>query len=494
MSAEPAKAWPEKDKLPLPTRNPYPENDSDRAERFAKQFGDDLRYVACWKSWLHWDGFRWIRDINGTVMCKAQEMVSILWLEAGQIKNVTERERAGKLALKAGDAKQLKAMIELAASQPGIAASPNWFDSDPWLLGVKNGVVDLRTGEFRPAKREDYITKQAGTDYVEGAKCPLWEEHLRLVFNRDEALIRFYQRIAGYALTGSTREQKLFFLHGNGRNGKSTTTETHYAFMGDYAQHAPATLFVIDRYGREPQTDIARLHGARFVIGSEIEEGTRLAENRVKELTGQDTLTGRFLYGTPFDFKPTHKLMMFGNHKPDVAGTDLGIWRRMVLIPFPVQIDESQIDRELLKKLLAELPGILNWAIDGCLVWQKDGLQVPATVEQATAEYRVEEDELREFLEEKCVIGDSHQIKRSVLHRAYLEWARERGTKVPMRPKAFAKRLRTRQGITEKKSETMFWKGVTLKSDYPAVSYDDDGVHVSFRRGAPTTEGDARAA
>jgi putative DNA primase/helicase len=313
-----------------------------------------------------------------------------------------------------------------------------------------------------------------------------------VIFNHDQALIRFYQATVGYTLTGSTREQKLFFLHGSGRNGKSTTTETHYVLMGDYAHHAPAALFVADRHGREPETEIARLHGTRFVIGSEIEEGAKLAEKRVKELTGGDTLTGRFLYGSPFDFKPTHKLMMFGNHKPDVTGTDLGIWRRMLLIPFPVQIDESQVDRELPKKLLAELPGILNWAIEGCLVWQKDGLTVPSSVQQATAEYREEEDELGEFLEEKCVLGDAHQVKRSMLHQEYLEWARERGTKVPMRPKAFAKRLRTRQGIGETKSGTMVWTGVALKSEYGTTSYHDGKVCVSFREAAQPAR--ARAA
>jgi putative DNA primase/helicase len=465
MSSEPAKEWPETDDLPAASRSPYPENDSDRAQRFAKKFGDDLRHVSCWKSWLYWDGTRWVRDTDGTVMRKAQEMFSVLWAEAGEIENAKERERAGKLALKAGDAKQLKAMIELAAAQPGIAARPELFDSDPYLLGVKNGVIDLRTGNFRPARREDYMTKQAGTEYIQGAKCPLWEAHLRVVFNNDETLIAFFQRICGYTLTGLTREQKLFFFHGNGRNGKSTTTETHYAFMGDYAQHAPAALFVADRHGREPQADIARLHGARFVVGSEIEEGAKLAESRVKDLTGQDTLTGRFLYGSPFDFSPTHKLFMFGNHKPDVTGTDLGIWRRMVLIPFIVQIEELKIDRELPAKLLQEKPGILNWAIEGCLRWQEKGLDVPESVKLATAEYQEEEDELGEFIEQQCVIDDNYTVRRSALHTEYLTWAGARGIRMPLTAKKFAKRLKTRQGIGEKKSGVWFWTGLALKAE-----------------------------
>jgi putative DNA primase/helicase len=462
MSAKPATAWPATNQLPITSRSPYPENDSDRAQRFAKQFGDELRYVACWKSWLYWDGIRWVRDTDGTVTRKAQEMCDIFWAEAAQIQNAKERERAGKLALKAGDAQQLKAMIELAAAAPGIAARRGLFDSNPWLLGVKNGAVDLRTGQFRPAQREDYVTKQAGTEYVEGANCPNWEAHLRVIFNNDDTLIDFFQRIVGYTLTGLTSEQKLFFLHGAGQNGKSTTTETLYALVGDYAQHAPAALFVADRHGREPQADIARLHGARFVVGSEIEEGAKLAESRVKDLTGQDTLTGRFLYGSPFDFSPTHKLFMFGNHKPDVAGTDLGIWRRMLLIPFIVQIEDSKIDRGLPNKLIAELAGILNWAVEGCLQWQKLGLKVPETVKLATAEYQDEEDELGEFIGEKCVMRRDYRVEKSDLRQAYLDWLSARGTKFSLSNKKFTKRVRSRKGIGEAKSGVEFWTGLAL--------------------------------
>src|SRR5207302_1736477 len=209
--------------------------------------------------------------------------------------------------------------------------------------------------------------------------------------------IAFFQRICGYTLTGLTREQKLFFFYGNGRNGKSTTTETHYAFMGDYAQHAPAALFVADRHGREPQADIARLHGARFVVGSEIEE--------------------------------------------------------------------LKIDRELPAKLLQEKPGILNWAIEGCLRWQEKGLDVPESVKLATAEYQEEEDELGEFIEQQCVIDDNYTVKRSALHSEYLIWAAARGIRMPLTAKKFAKRLKTRQGIGEKKSGVWFWTGLALKAE-----------------------------
>ncbi len=277
----------------------------------------------------------------------------------------------------------------------------------------------------------------------------------------------------GYSLTAATEEQALFFLYGTGRNGKSTFTETLQTLLGSYAQHAPAALFVADRHGHEPEKEVARLVGSRLVIGSEIEEGAKFAESRVKDLTGQDTLTGRFLYSSPFDFKPTHKLWIFGNHKPDVRGNDLGIWRRMRLIPFTVQIEKSKIDKRLPSKLVAELPGILNWAIEGCLAWQKRGFHTPNAVKAATDECRDEEDVLGEFIEDRCFVSTMAEIPRWELHSTYLEWAQARGTKVPMKPKAFAKRLRSRIGISERKSgNDRLWIGISLRYEQSAHYWD----------------------
>ena len=447
----------------------YPENDSDRAIRFAKEFGGDLRYVAAWKSWLYWDGTRWVRDTKGHVMRKAQEMSKILLEEASQIEKLNERKRAATLALKAGDVQKLKAMIEIAGAQEGIAASPEIFDADPYLLGVKNGVLDLRDG-FREARKEDYLTKQADVEYDPKAKCPRWEAFLSYIFKGDKQLLEFMQSAIGYGFSGLTIEQVLFFLYGTGRNGKSTLTETVQDLLGDYAQHAPAALFVSDRSGREPEKEIARLVGTRFVVGSEIEEGAKLAESRVKDLTGQDTLTGRFLYGSPFDFLPTHKLWIFGNHQPDIAGTDMGIWRRMRLVPFEVQIPDNEVDPMLPSKLLLEKSGILNWAIKGFKQWERNGLIVPASVRAATDEYRDTEDELGDFIEELCVLDPEKKVPYAHLHRAYLHWARTSGIKVPHKVKAFNKRIGSRAGITKGKSGVAVWCGLAFRHQPEGVS------------------------
>jgi putative DNA primase/helicase len=216
-----------------------------------------------------------------------------------------------------------------------------------------------------------------------------------------------------------------------------------------------------------------RLKGTRLAAGSETEEGARLAESRVKDITGGDTLTGRRLYCSAFTFIPTHKLWIYGNHLPDIRGNVDGIWRRIKLIPFEVKIPDQEKDPNLLEKLLNELPGILNWAIRGCLEWQNHGLGIPATVIEATTEYREEEDEIGEFIAEKCTCGG--QVERSELHHAYRNWAEDRGVRMPMTTKAFAKRLRVRPGLSELKSNgRRYWNGISLATVSHKVSFRND--------------------
>jgi putative DNA primase/helicase len=439
----------------------YPVNDMERAQRFAKRFAGELKYLQAWKKWLLWDRVRWVPDEDGAVFRKAQEMPKLFLEEAAKIHDPDRRKKAAGAAIIAGNQKGLNAMVSLAQSQVEIAGAPTLFDSDPLLLGVSNGVVDLRTGKFREARKEDYIIKQAGTAYDAAATCPTWEKFLSRVLAENAELISFIQRAVGYSLTADISEQVLFFLYGTGQNGKSTFAETLKYLFGTYMIKATTALYTLDRYGKEPETEIARLVGKRLVTGSETEEGAKLAESRVKDITGGDTLTGRALYCPAFNFLPTHKLWIYGNHRPDVRGNDDGIWRRIRLIPFKVQIPEKQRDLKLLEKLLQELPGILNWAIKGCLEWQKNGLAAPRVVLDATAEYRDEEDELGDFIAERCIPGG--QVNRKQLYDAYHGWAEAGGTKMPMKHKAFAKRIRVRPGISEGKSgKNRYWNGISL--------------------------------
>jgi putative DNA primase/helicase len=466
MSWEPAKKeWPEIDEIPVAPNagRGYPENDSERAVRFAKKFAGELRYVAAWDKWLIWDGVRWVTDEDGAVYRKGQQMHRLFLHEALKIEHQDDRKRAIVAAIKAGDANKINAMISLAESHLEIAASPTLFDSDPLLLGVTNGVVDLRTGTFRGARREDYIIKQADAAYDPNTTCPIWEKFLLRIFDGDTELIAFIQRAIGYSLTGCILEQCLFFLFGTGSNGKSTFTKFLEALLGTYALKSFSSLYTLAQNGRQPLDEIARLVGKRFVTGSETEEGDDLAESRIKDMTGGDTLTGRELYCRAFNFQPTHKLWIYGNHRPNVRGNDHGIWRRIKLVPFRVQISEKEKDPDLGKKLWVERSGILNWAIKGCLEWQKHGLGDARAVVEATADYREDEDELGEFIDEMCC--EQGEVERTALYKAYKTWAENRGNRFVPKQSTFSKRIGERAGIKGGKSGNIrYWKGISLKT------------------------------
>jgi putative DNA primase/helicase len=277
------------------------------------------------------------------------------------------------------------------AVSQGYPVIPEHLDQDPWLFNVENGTIDLKTGELRPHERGALITKLAPVQYDREAECPTWWKFLMRIFNGNLALIEFLQKAVGYALTGSTREQCLFFLHGLGANGKSTLLEIIHTLLGDYAHRTSSETFLIKKSGGIPN-DVAALRGARLVGAVEVESGRRLAEVLIKEMTGGDRISARFLHAEWFDFKPEFKIFLAANHKPVIRGTDHAIWRRIHLIPFNVQIPKPEQDRDLPEKLKAELPGILNWALEGCQMWQLYGLEPPAEVQAATQDYREEMD------------------------------------------------------------------------------------------------------
>ena len=295
------------------------------------------------------------------------------------------------------------------------------------LLNCPNGTLDLQTGRLLKHDRADLLTKRIEVKYDSNAECPRWLAFLNRIMDGDQELILFLQRAVGYTLTGGVAEQCLFFMLGTGRNGKSTFIETLLALLGDYGQKAPTEMLMFKGNGGGIPNDLARLPGARLVVAAEVEQGRRLAESTVKDLTGGDTITARFLRQEFFDFTPTHKVWMYGNHKPVIKGTDEGIWRRIHLIPFAVQIPVSEQDPNLKAKLAEELPGILAWAVRGCLDWQKHGLSVPESVKEATADYRAEMDVVSAFIEECCTTGQNHYAKWKELYAAYTDWCNVNG-------------------------------------------------------------------
>lgn len=432
---------------PQPDSGPILLTELGNSRRFSRSYRGLAIHVKAW-GWLTWNGQKWEIDETGRVMALGKRIVDGLFTEAqaalsesqslaGQLQTAADSERDSlkaryeaaqkrandllKWAIQSQTAQKINAMLTLAESD--LPARVDEFDANPWLLNCQNGTLDLKTGELRPHEQSNLITKLAGTVYDPAADCPTWLKFLNRVFDNDQELINWIQRAIGYSLTGLTSEQCFFFLYGSGRNGKSTFANTIAALLGDYFHKAQSQTFML-RSGQAngPTEGVAGLVGARFVSASELARGQRLDEQLVKDLTGGDLVPARRLYKSEFTFKPALKLWFYGNEKPQVSGTDEGIWRRVRLVPFTVVIPENEVDPGLPEKLAAELPGILAWSVRGCLAWQRQGLGSCKAVDNATKEYRQEEDVVAQFLAECCVLGPDKTATASALHTAFTRW------------------------------------------------------------------------
>jgi putative DNA primase/helicase len=444
------------------TRRAFRWTDTGNAERLVHRHGADLRYCYPWGTWLVYDGRRFTRDDTGEARRRAKEAVRSMYADAAAIEDDAKRDALVKWARASESADKISAMLKQAQSEPGIPIVPEEMDADPHLLNVLNGTIDLRTGELRPHDRRDRITKLAPVDYDPSAGCPAFLAFLERVLP-DEAVRRFLQRFTGHSLTGDTSEQCLCFLHGGGANGKSTLLTVLQAVLGDYAKQAAPELLTHKAADRHP-TELADLFGARLVTSVEVDEGKRLAETLIKQMTGGDRMKARFMRGDFFEWAPTHKLFLAANHRPEVRGTDYAIWRRIHLVPFTVTIPKEERDRRLPARLLAEAPGILAWAIRGCLEWRRDGLGVPAAVEEATSAYRVEQDILATFLAERCILDPRGWVLASALFGAYKAWCEECGERW-VSQKALGLRLAER-GLSQDrrgKNRARAWVGLRLR-------------------------------
>ncbi|PYR33175.1 MAG: hypothetical protein DMF90_21760, partial [Acidobacteria bacterium] len=451
--------------------------DLGNARRLVKRHGRDLRYVRLWRAWLYWDGRRWVKDTTGEVERRAKETVASIYAEASASADEDLRKKLANHAMQSESAHRIEAMIRLAESEPEVVVTPEQLDADPWLLNVQNGTVDLRTGRLRPHQWEDLLTKLDPVDCQAGAACPTFEAFLDRIFAGDRDLIGFVQRAAGYSLTGDVSERVLFILHGIGANGKTTLQEVLRAACGDYAMRTPTETLLVKREGGIPN-DVARLVGARFVTASEADDGKRMAEALVKDMTGGDTITARFMRAEFFEFRPQFKVWLATNHKPVIRGTDKGIWDRIRLVPFNVRIPDAEQDKQLLAKLRDELPGILRWAIEGCLAWQREGLGAPQAVKAATEDYRQEMDVLGRFIEESCLVDSSATVKSSALYEAYKKWC-EANREFAVTQKAFSLRL-VERGFTKTHHETgWWWYGIGLLTGQANLTGADGLFHMS---------------
>ena len=449
--------------LPGPEeRGLFADTDLANARRLVDRHGDDIRWTRE-RGWFAWDGIRWQPNARGEVFRRAKETARSIYSEIPGARHLlaegTKAEQAMlRWAQRSQSKDRLKAMVELAESEEGIETSMEAFDADPWLLNVNNGTVDLRTGILRDHIREDYCTRLVPIDFDIDAKCPRWEQALS-EWMGDPDMVAYLQRAVGYTLTGNTGEQCLFFTYGSGANGKSVFVETVQRILGEYGQTARTDSITADRSGGIPN-DIAAMAGARMVCMNETEDGQRLKEALVKDMTGGDTMSARFLHREFFDFRPQFKLWIRGNHKLQVRGTDEGIWRRIHLIPFTVRIPAEKRDPGLLEALQGELSGILAWAVFGCLEWQTTGLRPPERVLEAVQEYRVEMDVLGQFIDEKVVVRRNAQVKASALFSAYRKWCDETGNNAVNQTR-FGTAMAER-GFNKEKQGTVVYLGLEL--------------------------------
>ncbi len=436
-----------------------PHTDYGNAERLIDRYGEDLRYCELWGKWLVWDGFRWQIDVTGRIMARAKATIRTLYAEAAALEDDDRRKALAGHARKSESRGALQAMITLAEDEVPIKSEE--LDADPWLLNVQNGTLDLQSGELQDHRRQDRLTKLAPIIFDLEAECPTWLAFLERILPSPE-LRTFLQRLVGYSLTGRTTERLVVILYGSGANGKSTFLSIIRALLGDYGCSTPAETLLAKRENAIPN-DVARLKGARFVTAVETEEGKRLAESFIKQAAGgADLLSARFMRGEWFDFRPEFKLWLATNHKPEVRGTDRAIWDRIRLIPFDVRIAEAERDQGLMDRLLTELPGILNWAMDGALDWQKNGLQTPSEVTDATSGYRDEMDVLAGFIEDRCRIDPAVKVARGVIYYAYVTWCKENGEKV-VTQREFASYMRERGFTDTRSNSTRFWMGLEVK-------------------------------
>lgn len=442
-------------------------NDDRNAREFVSTCALDVRHCVSTAQWLQWTGLRWERDPEECGMVQRARQFSRDLIAQSAALPPRDGQAQLQRGLALGNLHRIRPLLEFSRRDPRVLVRDTAaWNADPLRLGVANGAVDLRPGayaagsaacvaadspvnaspasRFLPPERDHMITKAAGVAYDASATCPRWEAFLEQILP-DAEVRHFLQVSAGYWLTGDTSAQCFWFLYGSGANGKSTFLETLYHLGGDYALRANAMLSLAPN-GRDPAHELSQLPGVRLLVGSEVADGMKLNEVLVKDITGGDTLTARVLYRPYFTFRPVAKLVMFGNHRPTISGTDGGMWRRVRLVPFTTVIPPEQRDPHLQRALLAELPGILNWALRGLAHYHRHGLPTPPAVLAATESYREDSDPLGEFLAEHTekVPDMDARVLLNDLYKRYGQWCEDSGRKYPLSRQALRRRMEER--------------------------------------------------
>lgn len=434
------------------------------AERIAYYHGENVRYCNELE-WLIWNGKHWHEDSKRQIEAITAKTLRAIYGEA----KATEDKYQSKLLhdwAKKCERRSIR-INSILDVRPMVSVKKKELDAHNFLFNCDNGVIDLKTGELLPHDRDLLLTKISPIKYDRNAECPNWKAFLESIFKTpageaDYELINYLQKAIGYSLTGVTKEQVMFFLFGNGRNGKSTFINIIQDLLGDYGRQTNSDTFLKKRNDSGINNDVARLDGARFVSAVESEEGQQLSEALVKQITGGEKMSARFLRQEYFEFTPEFKVFFTTNHKPIVKGSDEGIWRRIMLIPFTVTIPKDKIDYDLPDKLAKEMPGVLRWAVEGCMKWQAEGLRAPEAVKAATAEYREDMDILGPFIDENCAVYSTARVEAKLLYENYTKWCYQ-NNEMDLKNRAFYRQLEIRGFKKEKGSKNKtFIHGMTL--------------------------------
>jgi P4 family phage/plasmid primase-like protien len=443
-------------------------SDLGNARRLVRMHGTDLRYFMARGCWLTWDGARWRADDTGEITRRAKAAAESLWFEAKGEPDDEKRKAAFKWAGECQNHGRISNMIKLAESEPGIPVTVRDLDSNPWLLNVLNGTLDLRTGELSTPDRTLLMTKVCATPYIQGARSELWERLIADLFGEDHELRDYVHRAMGYALFGAWREKRFWFGYGPPDGGKSTFLGTIGDVLGDYAVSADASTWMLQN-GGGTRSDVVRLLGARLVTTLEVRASARFDQQLMKKVTGGDTITARQLYENDIEFAPTFSLWFGANDRPVIPDDDEGFWNRVACVPFTRVVPKERQDKELREKLASaeHAPAVLAWLVEGYLEWQRDGLGTCAAVTGATAAYKRDMNQAARFFDDCCEKGDGYTVAAPLLRNAYTEWCQAEGVRHPLQGKAFGQRIRA-LGATGNDDESRVggvrtWYGIRLR-------------------------------
>ena len=456
-------------------------DDTGNADRFIDRYGNLYKYSYIANKFYIYDGMKWKIDDKGSIRKLIDEMIESIKdekiIHGDDVTEEEAREFFQKYYKKTrGTQAKKNIMNELMHRRP---ATPDDFDRDDMLINVANGYIDLTSRELYKHDINKMFSQITNTDYTEKMQPAVWLDFLNDIFAGDQEVIRYIQKALGYSLTGSTREQIMFILFGKGRNGKSIFVEVISEILGDYSNNMQAKSLMVKK-NDNVNTDIARLSKARFVTSSEPNEGFSFDEGLIKQLTGGDKVTARFLYAEEFEYTPKFKIWVSTNHKPIIRGTDDGIWRRLVLIPFDVQIPEEKVDKDLKYKLLREAPAILNWMAEGAYMWMQEGLAMPEKLKEAVQKYRNEMDTLGQFIEDCCKVDKNSSEKVSNLHQAYKTWSNDNltSTKV-LGMKSFSQKMEERF-VKESRRDANYFIGIEIDNKKSFEEKKYPGIRAVF--------------